>query len=63
MHILNALESTVAEKNTAAAAQAALGPPESHRWPPKGPPIGCGWPPRLSRACQNFKIVIQFTNG
>ena len=27
---------TVAEKDTAAAAQAAL-----------GPPIGCGWPPRL----------------
>ena len=28
--------STVAEKDTAAAAQAALGPPESRCWPPKG---------------------------
>ena len=48
---------TVAERNTAAAAQAALGPPKSRRWPPKGRPIGCGWPPQLSRARQNFKIV------
>ena len=31
-----ALITTVAEKDTAAAAQAALGPPESRRWPPKG---------------------------
>ena len=29
---------TVAEKDTTAAAQAALGPPESRRWPPKGRP-------------------------
>ena len=27
---------TVAEKDTATAAQAALGPPESRHWPPKG---------------------------
>ena len=29
----------------------------------KVPPISCGWPLRLSRARQNFKIIIQFTNG
>ena len=29
---------TVAERDTAAAAKAALGPPESRRWPPKGRP-------------------------
>ena len=35
---------TVAERDTAAAAQAALGPPESRHWPPKGCPsaaAGC----------------------
>ena len=32
----NGVITTVAEKDTAAAAQAALGPPESRRWPPKG---------------------------
>ena len=39
---------TVAEKDTAAAAKAAVGRPKAA----KGPPISCGWPPRLSRARQ-----------
>ena len=38
MIMVTGVSTTVAEKDTAAAAKAALGPPESRRWPPKGRP-------------------------
>ena len=57
------LHVTVAERDTAAAAQAALGPPESRRWPPKGRPSAAAGRRGSAAPAKNFKIVIQFTNG
>ena len=54
---------TVAERDTAAVAQAALGPPESRRWPQNGHPSAAAGRRSLAAPHQNFKIVIQFTNG
>ena len=50
-------------KNTATAAQTALGPSVSHRWLPKGRPLAAAGRRSSATPTQNFKIVIQFTNG
>ena len=49
---------TVAEKDTAAAAQAALGPPESRRWPPKGHPSAVAGCRSSAAPAKSLKLIF-----
>ena len=59
----------MAEKDTAAAAQAALGPPESRRWPPKGRPSaaagrrGSAAPAKILKSLFSLRMVNWTTLG
>ena len=48
----------MAEKDTAAAAQAALGPPESRRWPPKGRPSAAAGRRGSAAPAKNLKSIF-----
>ena len=60
---------TVAERDTAAAAQAALGPPKSRRWPPKSRPSAAagrrGWaaPAKTLKSLFSSRMVNWTTVG
>ena len=54
---LRGLNSTVAERDTAAVAQAALGPPKSCRWLPKGHPSAAARRRGSAAPHQNFKSL------
>ena len=49
---------TVAEKDIAAAAQAALGPPESRCWPPKGRPSAAAGRRGLAAPAKALKSIF-----
>ena len=53
-------KTTVDEKDTAAAAQAALRPPESRRWPPKGRPSTAAACRGSAAPAKNFKSLLVY---
>ena len=58
---INSVIITVAEKDTAAAAQAALGPPESRHWPPKGRASAAAGRRGSAAPAKTFKSLLKST--